>query len=111
MGEVFLFGPLILTNNWGFRTNTRYISLDKNFPYIHDIVMGIHSVSPSTLKIRVYLSEYPLQQPSLHLTSFLAHLVYQPESYTIMLCPSSLALSSALVSSSSVHTPPPLPQG
>ena len=49
MGKVFLFGPLIVTNNWGFRTNILNISLDRKFPYIHDIVMGIHSVSPGTL--------------------------------------------------------------
>ena len=51
MGKVSLFGPLILTNNWGFRTNILNISLDRNFPYIHDIVMGIRSVSPTTLNI------------------------------------------------------------
>ena len=49
MGKVFLFGPLILTNYWGFRTNILNISLDRNFPYIHDIVMEIRSVSPCTL--------------------------------------------------------------
>ena len=49
MDKVFLFGPLILTNNWSFRTNIPNISLDRNFPYIHDIVMGIRSVSPTTL--------------------------------------------------------------
>ena len=37
--------PLILTNNWGFRTNILNISLDRNFPYIYDIVMGICPVS------------------------------------------------------------------
>ena len=47
---VFLFGPQILTNNWGFRTNILDISLDRNFHYIHDIGMGIRSVSPGTLK-------------------------------------------------------------
>ena len=41
------------TNNWNFRTNTLNISFDRNFPYIHDIVMGIHSVSPTTL-IQLY---------------------------------------------------------
>ena len=49
MGKVFLFGPLILTNNWRFWTNILNISLDRNFPCIHDIVMGIRSVSPTTL--------------------------------------------------------------
>ena len=49
MDKVFLFGPLILINNRSFRTNILNISLDRNFPYIHDIVMGIRSVSPTTL--------------------------------------------------------------
>ena len=49
MSKVFLFGPLILTNNWGFRTNILNISSDRNFPYIHNIVMEIRSVSLSTL--------------------------------------------------------------
>ena len=49
MGKVFLFGLLILTNNWGFRTNILDISLDRNFLYIHGIVMGIRSVSRGTL--------------------------------------------------------------
>ena len=42
-------GPLILTNNWSFRTNILNISLDRNFAYVRDIVMGIRSVSPTTL--------------------------------------------------------------
>ena len=29
-----LFGTLILTNNWGFRTNILNISSDTNFPYV-----------------------------------------------------------------------------
>ena len=49
MDKVFLYGPLIFTNNWDFRTNILNISLDRDFPYIHDIVMGIPSVSPTTL--------------------------------------------------------------
>ena len=32
------------------RTNILNISLDRNFPYIHDIVIGIRSVSPGTLR-------------------------------------------------------------
>ena len=49
MDKVFLFGPMILTNNWSFRTNILNISLDRHFPYSHDIVMGIRSVSHTTL--------------------------------------------------------------
>ena len=50
--QSLLFGHLILTNNWGFSTNVLNISLDRIFPCIHDIVMGIRSVSPSTLTPR-----------------------------------------------------------
>ena len=49
MGKVFLFGPLILTNNWGLRNNILNISLDRNFLYIHDIIIRIRTVPPSTL--------------------------------------------------------------
>ena len=58
MGKVFLFGPLILTNNWDFRTNILNISLDKEFPYIHDIVMGIRSVSLGTLKVELGVATF-----------------------------------------------------
>ena len=53
MGKVFLFGPLIITNNWGFRTNILNISLDRNFPYIHDIVMGMRSVQGLVIRDRL----------------------------------------------------------
>ena len=49
-GQSSYLDLLILTNNWIFRTNILNISLDRNSPYIHDIVMGICSVSPTTLR-------------------------------------------------------------
>ena len=62
MGKVFLFGPLILTNNWGFRTNILNISLDGNFPYIHDILMGIRSVSPISLIVCTFMISRNMKQ-------------------------------------------------
>ena len=56
--KVFLFGPLILTNNWSFRTNILNISLDRNFPHVYDIVMGICSVSREG-PAHGFLSVYP----------------------------------------------------
>ena len=60
MGKVFLFGSLILTNKWDYRTNILNISLDRNFPYIHDIVMVIRSVTPITLNLSACIQQYAL---------------------------------------------------
>ena len=42
---------MVLSTNRDLSNFIINISLDRNFPYIHDIVMGIPSVSPGTLNV------------------------------------------------------------
>ena len=68
--------PLILTNNWSFRTNILNITLDRNLPYIYDIVMGTRSVSPTTLIHVLYFKLTEIECTSYKIIYFMQKGIY-----------------------------------